>query len=66
VSSELAGAAHRLRERCPYADEATVHAVLNAAMDTVLRVVGRRDVGLAEDLAQLRLDVRRPRAASHS
>jgi glutamate-1-semialdehyde aminotransferase len=61
VSSDLATMANRLSYRFPAVERRTVVAVLTEAVDTVVRVVGRRDLALAEDLAQLRLDVRNRR-----
>jgi hypothetical protein len=54
--------ANRLSYRFPAMERRTVVAVLAEAVDTVVRVVGRRDLALAEDLAHLRLDVRNRRA----
>ena len=56
--SAFAAAARRLAQQYPGVGGMEVRALLQAASVTVFRLVGREDIDLACDLAQLRLDVR--------
>lgn len=48
----------RLAVHYPQVDRAVIAGVLHEAYETVARVTGRADAGMAEDLAQLRLQIR--------
>jgi hypothetical protein len=58
VTDPVGDAVERLLVRHPDVDRAVVASVLFEAAETIIRVIGRPDLDTAEDLAELRLQVR--------